>query len=123
MDLVSNFLQEHKADLLNCISDLKKGKLLEEDLEKLVQIENEWKNIPLEEREIPYQDGEKEFWFAYRTLCSLLNPRPLVNPRGEILSKKRPAWDLIRGDLEVAEEALRNNAKLPEEVYARRLFP
>jgi hypothetical protein len=123
MNLVRKFLQVHETHLLNCISDLRQGKLLEEDLQQLVEIENEWRAIPLEEKQIPYQDGEEQFWYAYRTLRALLNPKPLVNPRGEILSKRRPSWEIISGDLELAEDGLRNRSKLPADKYAKRILP
>lgn len=123
MDLVRNFLQQHRTHLLNCISDLRQGKLLQEDLEQLVQIENEWREIPPEEKQVPYQDGEEQFWYAYRILRALLNPEPLINPRGEILSKRRPSWEIIRKDLELAEDGLRNSSKLPADKYAKRILP
>jgi hypothetical protein len=123
MNLVRKFLQAHRTHLLNCISDLRQGKLLEEDLQQLVDMENEWREIPPEEKQVPYQDGEEQFWYAYRTLRSLLNPEPLVNPRGEIMSKRRPSWEIIRGDLELAGDALENNTELPKDKYAKRILP
>jgi hypothetical protein len=123
MDLVRDFLQAHRTHLLKCISDLRKGKLLEEDLQQLVQIENDWREIPPEQKQVPYQDGEEQFWYAYRTLRALLNPQPLINPRGEILSKRRRSWEIINGDLELAEDGLRNRSKLPADKYAKRILP
>jgi hypothetical protein len=123
MDLVRDFLQAHRTHLLKCISDLRKGTLLEEDLQQLVQIENDWREIPPEQKQVPYQDGEEQFWYAYRTLRALLNPQPLINPRGEILSKRRRSWEIINGDLELAEDGLRNRSKLPADKYAKRILP
>ncbi|MEW8051417.1 MAG: hypothetical protein AB2809_13680 [Candidatus Thiodiazotropha sp.] len=122
MELVRNFVQTYRALLVNCISEFRNGREPEKVFGKLKQIENEWNAIPLIEKQIPYQDGEKEFWFAYHTLHILLNPKPITNPRGEILGREHPAWDEFREHLGVAEGALRNNVKLPEDINARRLL-
>ena len=87
------------------------------------RIKAEWYEIPLEEKQIPYQRGEREFWFALYALETLLRPEKMRNAQGEPVPPDSPVWQLFVRDLTVAEEAMRDRGSLPEGCNARRPLP
>ena len=63
---VRNFLSKYADALLEEIQRFRNSQQKSEEAEKLLEaIAEAWRTIPLEEKQIPYQDREREFWFGF----------------------------------------------------------
>ena len=78
-------------------------------------IRSGWRDIPLEEKQIPYLENEPEFWFAVYSLEHLTK-----EPRDDFVVAH---GDEFEKSLRVSYEVLRKGSKLPQGYNARRPLP
>jgi len=124
MQQVLKFIVRNRQRLLALVeaylSDTRSKSDIHQDL---AQLSNEWKLIPLEEKQIPYQDGEREFWYAYHSINILTNPEVPKNSEGQVLPVDHPAWIELREQLKMSANFLKGKRPIPKEFHATRILP